>query len=150
MVLPGRVRQVPPPRNRPKRIVPRLVSVGSRRVHAANYRDSGGRSSLFIFRYRLALSLHRLDAHLGGRLRHRHIRRRCWLMPITRCNDNGNRRRNQQRSPADSYYHPYLHSLTSFLATLLPYHIDCITGGHPSPHTPHLPCYLFSALTRKE
>ena len=54
-------------------------------------------------------ALHRLDAHLCGRRRDWHIRRRCWLATVARCNNNANRRRNQQRSSANSTYFPFCH-----------------------------------------
>ena len=108
MVLPGRVRQVPPPRNRSERVVPRLVSVGSRGIRPAD--DCDGRGGIYDFVVQwLWLALHRLDAHFCGRLRHRHFRRRCWLATVARCNDNGNHRRNQQRSPAGNYCYPKFH-----------------------------------------
>ena len=58
---------------------------------------------------RLRLPLHRLDARFCGRRRNWHIRRRCWLPMIARCNNNDNHRRNQQRRSADHYYHSFCH-----------------------------------------
>ena len=37
------------------------------------------------------------------------FRRRCWLLAVAQGNDNGNRRRNQQRRSADYHYHPPIH-----------------------------------------
>ena len=40
------------------------------------------------------------------------FRRRSWLMPITQGNDNGNRRRNQQHSPANRHYLRSIHRVS--------------------------------------
>ena len=108
MVLPGRVRQVPPPRNRPKRIVPRLVSVDGCGISPADDCDGCGRFDDFMIR-RLRLALHRLDAHFCGRRRNRRIWRRSWLLTVARCNNNDDHRRNQQRSPANRHYLRSIH-----------------------------------------
>ena len=68
------------------------------------------------------IPLHRLDAHIGWRLRHRHLRRRCWLATVARCNDNGNRRRDQQHRPREDYYHSFYHCTIRFS------HIVCIAA----------------------
>ena len=70
---------------------------------------------------RLRLALHRLDAHFCGRRHNRHIRRQSWLA-IARCNDNGNRRRDQQHRPREDYYHSFYHCTIRFS------HIVCVAA----------------------
>ena len=87
------LRQITPARNRPKRVVPLFVSVGSSRIFAAHDRDGTRRRGQLALCHRPRLPLHRLDTHFCGRLCNRHIWRRRWLLAIAQGNDNGNRRR---------------------------------------------------------
>ena len=145
MVLPGRVRQVPPPRNRPKRIVPRLVSVGRRGIRPADDCDGSGRFDDFMIR-RLWLALHSLDAHLCGRCRNRHIRRRSWLAAVARCNNNGNRRHNQQRNTADSHYlqsiHRASHNPHNAISNGQACAVKLIQNALPLSDLSHIPLFL--------
>ena len=61
---------------------------------------------------RLDIPLHRLDVHLGGRLRHRCFRHRQCRLPLA--NRNHNRHHNQQRSSAGHYYHSFCHLVARF------------------------------------
>ena len=84
----------------------------------SHYRDDDRHQCDIDPLHQLRLPLHRLDAHLCGRRRDWHIRRRCWLAVIARCNNNANRRRNQRRSPAGNYCYPKFH-LTIYKASQL-------------------------------
>ncbi len=145
MVLPGRVRQVPPPRNRSERVVPRLVSVGSRGIRPADDCDGCGRFDDFMIR-RLWLALHRLDAHFCGRRRESHFRRRRWLATVARCNDNGNRRRNQQRRSADSHYlqsiHRASHNPHNAISNGQACAVKLIQNALPLSDLSHIPLFL--------
>jgi len=65
-----------------------------------------GKKGPYMLLHRLRLLLHRLDTHLGGRLRNRHFRQRHRLQPLSQSDHT--RRRNQQSSSADNYYPPML------------------------------------------
>ena len=143
MVLPGRVRQVPPPRNRPKRIVPRLVSVGRRGIRPADDCDGSGRFDDFMIR-RLWLALHSLDAHLCGRCRNGHIRRRRRMAAVAQ--GNRSRRHNQQRRSADSHYlqsiHRASHNPHNAISNGQACAVKLIQNALPLSDLSHIPLFL--------